>query len=171
MNVSTRLLFKFAAYAIVYLGVPMLASSLSNETARSVLGIVYLFLLIPCAIVKCIDYYKTNAGGSFISRLFNVLFRVPLALFGLLCLLGGLSIIGWVLYNVCVQRQKQYTGPHWIIGIGSFGFGVPLVLYGWGTIRSAIRRQEKFTLQQHEFDELAEEEGETESQPENSKNQ
>src|SRR5882762_409232 len=131
---------KLAAYVLVYLGVPVLTSKVRSEIAQSVLGILYIFVLIPYGIVKSIDYYRTNSGSSFISRVFNLLFRAPLALFGLICLAGGLSIIIWVLYNVCVKRHEEYTGPGLVTGLGSFGVGVPLVLYGFATLRSVIRR-------------------------------
>lgn len=94
------------------------------------LGIVYLFLLILYGILRLLDYYRTNDGTTLLRRTFNALFRVPLALFGLGCIVAGGSIIGWVLYNVLIERRKEYTGPHWVFGLGSFGVGTPLVLYG-----------------------------------------
>ncbi|MDR3457947.1 MAG: hypothetical protein P4N60_10910 [Verrucomicrobiae bacterium] len=153
MNAKT--LIKVAAYLLVYLGVPVAASKVHNETASSVLAILFIFLLIPFAIVQLVDFYRTNDGTTWFGRIFNVVFRVPLALFGLACLVGGGSIIGWVLYNVFVGRQKEYTGPSFVFGLGSFGVGVPLVLYGWYTLRSVARRQEKINLspeEQAEFD-------------------
>jgi hypothetical protein len=146
---------KLAAYLLVYLGVPVAASKVPNETARTVLGIVYIFLLIPFGILRAIEYYRTNDGTTLLSRIFNIVFRVPLALFGLLCIVAGISIIGWVLYNVLVERQKEYNGPHFVFGWGSFGVAVPLVLYGWFTMRSVARRKKEVILspeEQEEFD-------------------
>lgn len=134
---------------------PVLASRLSNQTVGTVLGIAYIFLLIPYGILRLIDYYRTNDGTTLLRRIFNALFRVPLALFGLVCIVAGGSIIGWVLYNALVERRKEYTGPHLVFGLGSFGVGTPLVLYGWFTLRSAVRRKESITLtaeEQAEFD-------------------
>jgi hypothetical protein len=85
-----------------------------------------------------------------LSRVFNILFRVPLALFGLLCLVAGVAIIGWVIYNVFVERQKEYSGPRWILGLGSFGVGVPLMLYGWFTLRSVVRRKVELSPEEQE---------------------
>ena len=76
-------------------------------------------------------------------------------MFGLVCILAGGSIIGWVLYNVLIKRQKEYSGPHLVFGLGSFGVGGPLVLYGWFTLRSAVRRKDEVILtaeEQAEFD-------------------
>ena len=154
---------RIAAYLLVYLGVPVLASKVPNQTVGSVLGIVYIILLIPIGILRMIDFYRTNDGTTLLSRIFNALFRVPLALFGLVCLMAGIAIIGWVVYNVFVERRKEYSGPHLIFGLGSFGFGVPLMLYGWFTLRSVARRKEDVAHspeEQEEFAREGEEDGE-----------
>jgi hypothetical protein len=137
-----RTLIRIPAYLLIYLGVPIVASIVHNETVSAVLGIVYIFLLIPVGILRMIEFYRTNDGTTLLSRIFNLLFRVPLALFGLVCLVVGVAIIGWVLYNVFVERQKEYSGPGFVIGLVSFGVGVPLVFYGWFTLRSVLRRKE-----------------------------
>ena len=153
MNLKASI--RVAVYLLVYLGVPIVAGELTNQTVGAVLGIVYIFLLVPFGILKLIDFYRTNDGTTFFTRIFNVLFRVPLALFGLMCLVAGVAIIGWVLFNVFVERQKEYSGPSFVVGLGSFGVSVPLVLYGWITLWSAVRRKEVVTLspeEQKEFE-------------------
>jgi hypothetical protein len=112
--------------------------------------ILYMFLLIPIEILRSIDFYRTNDGATLLRRIFNALFRVPLALFGLVCLVAGVAIIGWVAYNVFVERQKEYTGPRFIFGLGSFGIGAPLVLYGWFTLRSVARRRKELSPEEQE---------------------
>ena len=149
---------RVAAYLLVYLGVPAIASMVTNQTVSAVLGIVYIFLLIPFGILRLIDFYRTNDGTTLLKRVFNALFRVPLAFFVLVCLIAGIALIGWVLYNVFVSRQKEYTGPHLVLGLGSFGFGVPLVLYGWFTLCSVVRRKEAVTLSPEEQEEFEQEE-------------
>jgi hypothetical protein len=138
MKTATRVL----AYLLVYLGVPIVAGIISHETVSATLAIIYILVLIPFGILRLIDFYRSNDGTTLPRRVFNVLFRVPLALFGLVCLVAGASIIGWVLYNVLIERQAEYTGPSFIVGLGSFGISVPLLLYGWMTLRSAVRRTE-----------------------------
>ena len=147
---KSKAFLRMVAYLLVYLGVPVVASMVKNQTVASVLGIVYILLLIPFGILRMIDFYRTNDATTMLSRVFNVLFRVPLALFGFVCLVAGVAIIGWVLYNVLVERQKEYSGPRFIVGLGSFGVGVPLVLYGWFTLRSVVRRKEELSPEERE---------------------
>jgi hypothetical protein len=155
---KTRAFIRVIAYLLVYLGVPVAASMVTNQTVASVLGIIYIFLLIPFGILRLIDFYRTNDGTTVLSRVFNVLFRVPLAMFGFVCLVAGAAIISWVLYNVFVERQKEYSGPRLIFGLKSFGVGVPLVLYGWFTLRSVVRRKEEVMLSPEEREEFEHEE-------------
>ncbi len=160
MNLKTSI--RAAVYLLVYLGVPIVAGELANQTVGAVLGIVYIFLLVPLGILKLIDFYHTNDGTTLFSRIFNLLFGGPLAFFGLVCLVAGVAIIGWVLYNVFVERQKEYSGPSFVVGLSSFGVGVPLVLYGWLTFWSAVRRKEKVTLSPAEQEEFEHEEDDEE---------
>jgi hypothetical protein len=157
-----RALLRTIAYLLIYLGVPVVASMVTNQRVASVLGIVYILLLIPFGILRMIDFYRTNDGTTVISRVFNVLFRVPLALFAFVCLVAGVAIIGWVLYNVFVQRQKEYSGPRLIFGWDSFGVGVPLVLYGWFTLRSVMRRKKEVVLSPENQEEIEHEEDDEE---------
>jgi hypothetical protein len=161
MNLKSSI--RVAAYLLVYLGVPaVITLELTNETVTSVLVIVYIMLVIPIGVLQGIDFFRTNDGNTTFSRIFNALFRVPLALFGLVCLISGIAIIGWVVYNVFVERQKEYSGPSFVLGLGSFGVGLPLVLYGWFTLRSAVRRKGKVTLSSEDQDEFDREEDDEE---------
>jgi hypothetical protein len=101
----------------------------------------------------------TKSLWNFRHRFF---FALPLALFGFVCLFAGVAIIGWVLYNVFVERQKEYGGPSFLFGLGSFGIGAPLVLYGWFTLRSAARRKEEVVLSGEEEAEFEREEDDEE---------
>ena len=137
---------------------PVTRAKVPNETVKTVLGIVYIFLLIPFGILRLIDFYRINNGTTRFSRFFNAVFRVPLALFGFVCLMAGVAIIGWVLYNLFVERKKEYSGPTFVLGWGSFGVAVPLVLFGWFTLRSVAHRKEKVILSREEQEEFDHEE-------------
>lgn len=55
----------------------------------------------------------------------GLLFGVPQALFGLVCIASGLAMVGWVLYNSFVERSEFYTGGFLTLGISPalIGFG------------------------------------------------
>jgi hypothetical protein len=149
---------KLAVYLVLFFGLPTVASSVKHNVISTICGIVWIFLVIPWGILMAIEYYRTNDGTRVRSRVFNVLFRVPLALFGALCIGAGVSIIGWVLYNVIFERQKEYTGPKFITGWGSFGVSVPLILFGWMLLRSVVRRKESVVFTPEEEEEFEHEE-------------
>ena len=155
---KARTLIRVSIYLLLYLGLPVIASLIDNETVTAVVGIAYIFLLIPIGILRMIEFYRTNDGTTILSRTFNFLFRVPLALFGLVCLVVGVGIIGWVLYNILVERQKEYNGPSFVTGLGSFGVSVPLILFGLFTLRSSFRRKEEAVLSPEEQEEFEHEE-------------
>ena len=155
---KSRTLIRVSIYLFLYLGFPVIASLIDNETITAVVGIAYIFLLIPIGILRMIEFYRSNNGATILSRMFNVLFRIPLAFFGLICLVAGIAIIGWVLYNLFVERQKEYTGPSFITGFGSFGVSVPLILFGWYTLRSSFHRKEEVVLSPEEQEEFEHEE-------------
>jgi hypothetical protein len=78
VNKSARI----TVYLLVYLGVPVAAILINKELVSSVLFCIYILLIIPFGILQMIDFYRTNDGTTLLSRVFNLLFRVPLALFG-----------------------------------------------------------------------------------------
>jgi len=51
----------------------------------------------------------------------------------------GLAIITWVLYNIFIEVQPQYTGPSFITGLGSFGISVPMVVIGFYWFKRSIK--------------------------------
>lgn len=151
---NSRTLIRVFIYLFFYLGVPAIAFLINNENVKFVVAIAYMLLLIPIGILRMIDFYRSNDGATTLSRMFNVLFRVPLALLGLVCLGAGITIICWVLYNVFVERQKHYTGPTFVLGPGSFGISVPLLFFGFLTLRSSIRRKADVGLSSEKQGEL-----------------
>jgi hypothetical protein len=69
-------------------------------------------------------------------RIMGVLMGVPQALFGLLCVSIGLAVVIWVIYNSFVERQPQYSG-----GFMTLGIGPALILFGFGWLATAFRRE------------------------------
>jgi hypothetical protein len=156
---NSKFVTRIIAYMLIYIGLPAIAVMLNHGLVCPVVFTVYIFVLIPFGILRMIDFYRTNEGTTMLMRVFNALFRVPLALFGLLSLVIGVSIICWVLYNILVERQKEYSGPRFLAGWRSFGIGVPLVLFGWSILRSVLHRKEPVALAPEEESECEHEGG------------
>jgi hypothetical protein len=70
-----------------------------------------------------------------LQRVLGILFGIPQALFGLLCIVAGGSMVAWVLWNSVVQQESQYSG-----GFLTFGIGPMLVLFGAGWVVYAFKR-------------------------------
>jgi hypothetical protein len=97
---------------------------------------------IPIGLLLSILYWldlgrelRANPPANRTLRILGFLMGVPQALFGLLCLVAGVSIIGWVLYNSFWHRDPHYTG-----GFLTFGIGPLLSLFGIGWLVDAFRR-------------------------------
>lgn len=122
------------------------AASVGGETTEAVLGALCILVIIPVFLVLLIDFYRTNDGNSRLVATYNVLFRIPLALFGCASLAMGIGIIGWVLYIIFIEQQDECSGAPWILGFWIFGAGVPLTVYGWLTLRSVSHRKDNAML-------------------------
>lgn len=78
---------------------------------------------------------RASASANRFQRVAGLLMGVPQALFGLLCLVSGISIVVWVLYNSLWGHDPNYTG-----GFLTFGIGPLLVVAGLGLVLDAFRR-------------------------------
>ena len=65
----------------------------------------------------------------------GVVFGLPQAVFGLLAVVCGISIIAWALYNSLVERRTEYSG-----GFLTFGLGPILALFGGLWLREAFAK-------------------------------
>jgi ABC-type phosphate transport system permease subunit len=82
----------------------------------------------------CRELRNSDSASSF-RRAVGLLMGLPQAIFGLLSLVIGISIIAWVIYNSFWQRNPHYTG-----GFLTFGAGPALVLFGLGLFVNAFKR-------------------------------
>ncbi|MEJ2425100.1 MAG: hypothetical protein P8101_11690, partial [Candidatus Thiodiazotropha sp.] len=60
----------------------------------------------------------------------------PALMFGLLGIICGGAIGAWVLYNLLIERQPEFTGSF----IAGFGIGPALLLFGLRMVMSIFRR-------------------------------
>jgi hypothetical protein len=94
---KSRTIIRTFIYLLIYLGFPAFGMWLDHETVTPVFAIIYILVLIPVGILKLIDFYHTNDGTTVLSRVFNAMFRVPLGMFGLACIVAGVAILAGAL--------------------------------------------------------------------------
>ncbi len=105
--------------------------------------VLFIFVGLPVFILTWIDLGKalrSVENPPRIVRAFGVLLGIPQALLGLMSIILGGTLIGWVLFNTLIERQPQYRG-----GFLTFGIGPALVLFGWLWLRAAFRNDLKTT--------------------------
>lgn len=95
-------------------------------------------IALPLSILYWFDLgreLRASSSASRLQRVVGLLMGVPQALFGVLCLVAGISIIVWVLYNSLWGHDPNYTG-----GFLTFGIGPLLAAAGLGLVLDAFRR-------------------------------
>jgi len=93
----------------------------------------FIFVGLPILILSWIefgDYLRNLNNAPLIVRLIGFLFGVPQALFGIVCMLIGASIILWILYNTLIERQAEFTGSFMSLGLSPMfiAFGLFLLI-------------------------------------------
>lgn len=110
----------------------------NHNVVSPLLGISWVFIILPACILYLIDWFRYNESQNKVSKIGKAILRFPIGVLGVFSILIGSAIIIWVLYNIFVERQNEYTGPSTILG--GFGVGPSLVVFGFYLIRLAIRR-------------------------------
>lgn len=108
--------------------------------------LLLIFFALPLLTLNWIEFGQALRNIPSPSRtmfILGVFFGLPQAFFGLLSVICGIAIIGWVLYNSLISRKHEYTG-----GFLTFGLGPALALFGVVWLRSAFTRQRASEAQQ-----------------------
>lgn len=112
-------------------------AAVPHDLFRTIVACSILLLCLPLILVAWLDVARALSevpALGFGERWLRVFMCVPQALLGLVTLLIGLGIMGWVLYNSCVERLPQYTG-----GFLTFGISTASIAAGWTWLREASR--------------------------------
>jgi hypothetical protein len=97
-----------------------------------------ILVALPLVILWWFDLgseLRSSPSPSRLVRVGGLLMGLPQAVFGLVCLVAGLSLICWVLYNTFWEIHPFYTG-----GFLTFGLGPLLALFGLGLLFDAFSR-------------------------------
>jgi hypothetical protein len=138
-GVMKAAIIKLLASIAVFL---LLCIAIGYTKDENWLGAWFLLLIygaFPVLILAWIDFghaLRNAPSSSKVLFVLGVIFGLPQALLGLLALVAGIAIVGWVLYNSFIARLPEYTG-----GFLTFGLGPVLALFGLFWLREAFIRQ------------------------------
>jgi hypothetical protein len=112
MNAKFKILFiTFGLFCICFFLIPIVAHTANDYVGFSILG-------QPPSITE-----KTAA---------RLIASLPVLLFGLLSLVCGITIVGWVMYNYLMEMQPEFTGGAIFTG---FGIGPALIYFGYSSLK------------------------------------
>jgi ABC-type dipeptide/oligopeptide/nickel transport system permease component len=100
----------------------------------AVLAIGWIFLGIPTGILLTLDWYRNPHSGSAAAAWAQHGLRVPIFVLGVVSVLIGVSVLGWVAYNVFWERQPAFRWG------ASLGLQFTFIAFGWYLIRLAVDR-------------------------------
>ncbi len=124
--------------ACLFLVVLIVFVRLTNDDSwKSVWMLLFIFIGTPFLILSIFDLGKSLRAvpdPTWLTRALGIPFSVPQALFAVLTIAIGVSLIGWVIYNSFVRRVAEYSG-----GFLTFGMGPAMILGGVGWLRQIIR--------------------------------
>lgn len=79
---------------------------------------------------------ETNEGSIGLRFFLRVMAGLPAFVFGVLGLVIGITIIGWILYNYFIERQPSFTGGYIFSG---FGIAPVAIYFGYASLRSLFK--------------------------------
>jgi hypothetical protein len=105
------------------------------ETIAASIAIISLFLGLPICILLYKDGLRARqeAGASNTAAL--AVLSLPIRILGGTCLLAGLVILGWLGYNLVIERQPEFTG---VWTPGQLLLPVYLVVFGYRWVRRPL---------------------------------
>ncbi|WP_394205855.1 hypothetical protein [Shewanella waksmanii] len=78
---------------------------------------------------------NSDTGSKFMRVTVRVIASLPSLSFGLLALCIGIAIVLWVLYNLLIETQSEYSGS---LLIPSFGIAPLLIYWGFKTVKHVL---------------------------------
>ncbi|MCC5811788.1 MAG: hypothetical protein JJU06_15565 [Ectothiorhodospiraceae bacterium] len=129
---------RFLAVIVFLTALVGVIASTTHEGWLTAWFLLLIFVGLPVFILAWIDLgsaLRSLDNPTALQRAAGVLFGVPQAVFGVVSIAIGLSIVCWVLYNSLVEEQPQYSG-----GFLTLGIGPALVIFGVYWARAAFKR-------------------------------
>ncbi len=130
-----KLYFVFSAFVVNIIAIPIIGVHAQELVA-------YIIFTLCVVLLPLYVLYSKDALAS-IGRVSNmpahqsivvwVIACLPTLTFGLLAIAIGVSIVAWVVYNVLIERQPEYSGAFLGLGLGPglLCFGLLLLKSLW----------------------------------------
>ena len=127
MKPGRKLLYLLLACILI----PILGTVINSDLLLLILVIIWI-CIIPTGIVLWIDWYRNEVNKKSDSKIFKGIIKISIAGLGFMSIFLGVMIIGWIIYNIFIEKQKNYIKSVEIlshIGTGSMfiGFGFYLL--------------------------------------------
>lgn len=121
---------KFLRWMTVTVALLGLACLVDQDAVSPILAILAILVGVPMIIVSYLDYVRSRrarelAAGS--SRVVTRVLSTPVVLLGVVSLAFGLAMVVWVLYNLLIERQPQFSQATFL---PTLGVGPVLIVFG-----------------------------------------
>lgn len=134
-------LLKFLASILFLYGLASAIYNTRDETWLTVWLSLFAFVAIPFFVLTWIGLGKAlrnQENPSLFIKTTGILFGVPQTIFGLLSIAIGVTLIGWILYNLLIEQQEEFSGS-----IFSIGSSLTFIIFGVLWLRRAFKRNTK----------------------------
>ena len=105
------------------------------QNTASILGIAWMMISIPVAIVTTIDWYRSAPSTGARGAVRNLL-RIPIFLLGAVCMIFGVIVVVWVLYLMIWRERNPFSLLHMIHGVWVW---LLITLFGFSLTRLSLR--------------------------------
>jgi hypothetical protein len=134
-NPLNRLYVVFIAFLVNIFMVPYVGMNANHLVGYSIFSLCVV--LLPLYILFSKDALEHIANVSRISSAHKtvawLIACLPTITFGLLAIGIGAGLILWVLYNLLIERQPEFTGAMFF---GGFGLGPIMLIFGLYCLKS-----------------------------------
>ena len=83
---------------------------LPGEELATTVAILSLFLGLPVCILLYRDGLRARQEAGPSNRVATAVLGMPIRILGAICLVTGLAVLGWLAYNLLIERQPEFTG-------------------------------------------------------------
>ncbi len=119
------------------------------DLLKTILAIGWFLIAVPFAIVVAIDWFRSAEPRGRMQVILQAAVRIPVFLLGLLAILIGMCVLGWIAYNLAWERLPGFRGQN--VGRGIVLY-VAMIGFGFSMIRLSFRSAPKLKHERETVD-------------------